>query len=291
MAKTVRKGLGRGIGALIGDDRPVTRSQDTGADSPARDIPTAYIRPGAAQPRRSFAEEALDELAASIKEKGILQPLIVRQTGPDAYDLIAGERRWRAAQRAGLHHVPVIIQDLDGAAALEVAIIENVQRADLSAGEEARGYKRLMDEFGHRQDDLARLIGKSRSHIANLLRLLQLPDDVRDLLDEGRISMGHARALVGHKDASALAKDIVKSGLSVRAVEALVKSDRPSGRPKKAGGSNAKDADTKALEKALSASLGLKVTIDHVGAGGEVKILYPSLEALDTLIEKLGVSL
>ncbi len=292
MAKAVRKGLGRGIGALIGDDRPAARASADADDAPRREIPLAYITPGDAQPRRVFDETGLDELAASIREKGLLQPLIVRKTGPDAYELVAGERRWRAAQRVGLHHVPVSIQDYSDQDALEVAIIENVQRSDLSPTEEARGYRRLMDEYGHKQDDLARVVGKSRSHIANLLRLLSLPDAVQAFVDTGALSMGHARALVGRDDAALLAKTIIADGLSVRAVEALVKKGgAPKPGPAKRQAPRRKDADTKALEKALSAALGTPVTIQHQGPGGQVIVDYASLEALDDLLEKFGVSL
>jgi len=292
--KGQRQGLGRGIGVLIGDDRPAALSGANGDSGPRQQLPIAYISPGSAQPRQIFNDMALDELTASIAEKGVLQPLIVRELSSDHYELIAGERRWRAAQKAGLHHVPVVIQDYSDRDALEVAIIENVQRADLTPAEEARAYRRLMDDYQYTQDDMAKVVGKSRSHIGNLLRLLHLPDSVLELLDEGALTMGHARAIIGQSDADKLARKIVAEGLSVRAVEAMVKAGTAHGskaKPAVKPRTKRKDADTVALEKSMAAALSMPVKINHQGNDGQITISYPSLEALDDLLEKLGVSL
>lgn len=294
MAISKRKGLGRGIGALIGDDRPAIDpvSRETG-DETRRQIPLAYIKPGEAQPRRHFDEGALDELAQSIKEKGLIQPLIVRKVGPDAFELVAGERRWRAAQKVGLHHVPVVVQDYDDTVAAEIAMIENVQREDLTPAEEARGYKALMDKFGHRQEDLARIVGKSRSHIANLLRLLGLPDPVLHLLDLGKLTMGHARALVGRDDAEAVAARIVKDGLTVRAVETLFQNPAKGKKTAKTKRVRAgrKDADTRAIEQAIAAAIGMKTSIDHGADGGTITLNYKDVEDIDGLLSALKISL
>ncbi len=309
MAKTVRKGLGRGLSALLGDDRPIIEDavEETGAEeglgsgvsaqsSPSssnrRRLPIEFIERNNAQPRYRFDEAALEELSLSIKEKGLLQPILVRELAPEKFQIVAGERRWRAAQKAGVHEVPVVVRELTDTEVLEVAIVENIQREDLSAIEEATAYNRLLEEFGHTQEVLAKIVGKSRSHITNLLRLLNLPQKVRDLVDEGRLSMGHARALLTATDPVGLAGKVIADGMSVRQTEAAAKAGSakrreptPGGRPK-AGG---KDADTIALEKDLTAALSMKVSIDHAGEGGAVTISYKSLEELDELCSKLGV--
>lgn len=286
--KSKPRGLGRGLSALMADvtaepaptaEAAVTRSDMT--------IPIEQLVANPDQPRRAFAEEDLADLAASIKEKGILQPLIVRAKGDDTYEIVAGERRWRAAQRVQLHDIPVLVRDLDDTEVLEIAIIENIQRADLNAMEEAAGYRQLMDRFGHTQERLAEVLGKSRSHIANLLRLLNLPMDVQDFVRDGKLSAGHARALITSENPSVLAKSVVDGGLSVRATEALVKraDDQTAPKAPKPSKTIEKDADTKALENDLSAALGLKVSIDHKpgGESGQITIKYESLEQLDDL--------
>lgn len=303
MAKTVRKGLGRGLSALLGDDRPVIEdvsAGEAGAESAAqptgrRRLPIEFLERNSAQPRYNFDDAALEELALSIGEKGLLQPILVREIGPDKYQIVAGERRWRAAQKAGVHEVPVVVRELTDAEVLEVAIVENIQREDLSAIEEATAYQRLIDEFGHTQEALSKIVGKSRSHITNLLRLLNLPQKVRELVDGGRLSMGHARALLAADDPVSLAGKVIADGMSVRQTEAAVKGEvapeakkrepRPGG-ISRAGG---KDADTVALEKDLTAALSMKVAIDHQGEGGMVTISYKTLEELDELCSKLGV--
>ena len=287
--KQKTRGLGRGLSALMADVPP-----ETSGSAPARAadqlIPIEKVVPNPEQPRRAFAQEAMDELAASIREKGIIQPLIVRKKG-DLYEIVAGERRWRAAQQAQLHEVPAIIRDFTDTEVLEVAIIENIQRADLNPVEEAAGYKLLMDRFGHTQEKLAEAMGKSRSHIANLMRLLTLPEDVQAMLREGVLSAGHARALITADDPRGLAQMVVKKGLSVRETEKLAKSyqaDKPVSKAAKPAAE--KDADTKALEGDLSAALGMKVSIDH-NAGQESGVLtirYASLEGLDSLCRILS---
>ena len=300
MSKTTRKGLGRGLSALLGDDRPVIDAPvDVGIDlsdgpSRRRRLPIEFLERNSNQPRYHFDEASIDELATSIKEKGLLQPILVREVGVDRYQIVAGERRWRASQKAGIHEVPVMVLELSDTEVLEVAIVENIQRQDLTAIEEATAYQRLIDEFGHTQDAVSKIVGKSRSHITNLLRLLNLPQKVRDLVDVGKLSMGHARALVTAEDPVGLAAKIVSDGMSVRQTEVAAKGDKvkektrrqpqPGGRM---GGS--KDADTIALEKDLSAALSMKVSIDHQDEGGKVTITYGDLEELDALCSKLGV--
>ena len=288
------RGLGRGLSALMAD--VTAGSPDTG-DVPRRPdlyVPVDRVRPNPDQPRRSFNADALNELAASIKEKGIIQPLIVRTDpkDPALYQIIAGERRWRAAQIANLHDVPVIVKAMSDSEVLEVAIIENIQRADLNAIDEAAGYRQLMDRFGHTQEQLAVGLGKSRSHIANLLRLLNLPDDVQGHVVEGRLSAGHARALVGRDDASAMARDAIARGLSVRDIEKLVKNDNKSTQTKRnsKNSAGAKDPDTLQLEQELASILGMGVTIDHASGqeGGALTLRYRSLEQLDDLLRVLG---
>lgn len=254
-------------------------------------VPIEQLVANPKQPRRRFAQQDLDDLTSSIKEKGILQPLIVRAVANGKYEIVAGERRWRAAQQAQLHQVPVLVREYDDVEVLEVAIIENIQRADLNAVEEAAGYRQLMDGFGHTQEKLAEALGKSRSHIANLMRLLTLPEDVLDMLRDGQLSAGHARALITADNPSELARAIVKGGLSVRATEALVKKKLPgTAKPKAVSANQEKDADTKALEGDLSANLGMKVVLSHKPGheSGEIKVRYESLEDLDTLCRLLS---
>jgi ParB family chromosome partitioning protein len=279
-----RRGLGRGLSALFADEQ-----EDTAAVErlrPTRTLPVEQLRPGRFQPRRRFDPEEMSPLIDSVREKGVLQPLLVRQVEEGAYEIVAGERRWRAAQAAKLHEVPVVVRELDDREALEVALVENVQRQDLTPLEEAEGYRRLLDEFGHTQEDLARAVGKSRSHIANMLRLLGLPDDVKHLLESGALSAGHARALIGAENPLVLAKQIVEKGLNVRDAETLA--GEAKGRAKGAArGANGKDADTKALEHDLSQMLGLKVTLDVHGQGGMIAIHYRTLEQLDDVLRRL----
>ncbi|MFL4971228.1 MAG: ParB/RepB/Spo0J family partition protein [Xanthobacteraceae bacterium] len=284
-----RSRLGRGLAALIGDvgdENAVverTRSQ--------RRVPIEFLKPNPRNPRRMFAESELDELAASIRERGIIQPILVRTVrgAADVYEIIAGERRWRAAQRAGMHDVPVVLLEVGDREALELAIIENVQRTDLNALEEALGYQALMEEFGHGQDEVAKIVGKSRPHVGNTLRLLKLPDAVKAFLAENKISAGHARALLGQPDPEALARAIVEKGLNVRQLEALTqeRASKAGKAPKRARPRVEKDADTVVLEKRLSDALGLVVTIEHRGDGGELRIRYRSLEQLDAVIGRL----
>lgn len=298
MAKSSKnRGLGRGLSALMADvnqDQPSTAAA-TGATEPARRpdlfVPIENVVPNPDQPRRSFTPDQLDELAASIREKGIIQPLIVRAKGTN-YEIVAGERRWRAAQMAKLHEVPVLVRDFNDTEVLEVAIIENIQRADLNPVEEAAGYRMLMDRFGHTQEKLAEALSKSRSYIANLLRLLNLPDDVQDMLKAGDLSAGHARALITLDDPSAIARRVVKDGLSVRETEKLAKSGgtEPKQPKSKLSAGSTKDADTRALEGDLSAAIGLKVTVNHApgGESGLVSIQYTTLEQLDDLCRILS---
>ncbi len=283
-----KRGLGRGLSALMADVAPQVQEgvQEQGASPPAEKfVPIEEIHPNPDQPRRRFAEEELKELAESIREKGILQPLIVRKNPrkPSVYEIVAGERRWRAAQLARLHELPVIVRDYSDEEVLEIAIIENVQRADLNPMEEAAGYRQLMDRFGHTQERLAEALGKSRSHIANLLRLLQLPPSVQELVRNGSLTMGHARALITAENPVELATQIVRKGLSVRQTEKLAR--RPVRSVKESRAPREKDADTRALESDLSAALGMKVTVDHKPGeeGGQVLIRYKTLDELDDL--------
>lgn len=287
-----RRGLGRGLSALMAD---VKLDQSVGATELRRAdtlVPVERLVPNPLQPRRDFPEAALQDLAASLRQKGIIQPLIVRPVpGSDRLEIVAGERRWRAAQIAQLHEVPVIIRAFDDTEVLEVAIIENIQRSDLNAMEEALGFRQLMDRFGHTQEKLAEALSKSRSHIANLLRLLTLPDDVQSLVREGRLSAGHARALITSPNPSALAKRVVAEGLSVRETERLAKSvsQKPT-RPKSGQSGQQKDADTRALEADLSANLKMSVRINHEPGGetGLLTIRYNTLEDLDLLCRVLS---
>jgi ParB family chromosome partitioning protein len=283
------RGLGRGLSALIGEE-PQAAAASAQAEAGAR-IPIELIRPNPDQPRRSFSEDDLNELAASIREKGVIQPLVVRRdpSREGGYQIVAGERRWRAAQRAQLHDLPVVVRDFSDDEALEVAIIENIQRADLNPIEEAAGYRQLMDRFSHTQEKLAEAMGKSRSHIANVLRLLTLPESVIEHLRAGRLSAGHARALVTAADPAALAEQVIARDLSVRQTEALARAQKTAPTQVKAAVAPSKDADTRALEADLSAAVGMKVAIDHRQDGaGEVRVRYGTLEELDNLCQLLS---
>jgi ParB family chromosome partitioning protein len=286
-----RRRLGRGLAALLGDvAEPDIQRSERVSNGGVRRVPIEFIRPNPRNPRKTFSDNDLVDLTNSVKEKGIVQPVLVRtsKTSPAEFEIIAGERRWRAAQRAGLHEVPVIVQEVSDKEALELAIIENVQRADLNALEEAHGYEQLILEFSYTQQDLAQVIGKSRSHVANTLRLMKLPEKVKALVGEGKLTAGHARALVGADDPEGLANRIVAEGLTVRDAEALAQAPKVSdaskgGRPKRE-----KDADTHALEKSLTDLLGLAVVIDHKdGGAGEIKVRYRNLEQLDEIVRRL----
>jgi ParB family chromosome partitioning protein len=283
-----RSRLGRGLAALMGDVGEETKTVERGRDR--RRVPIEFLRPNPRNPRRNFAETELDELAASMRERGVIQPIVVRPVhgAADSYEIIAGERRWRAAQRAGLHAVPIVQLDVSDGEALELAIIENVQRTDLNPLEEAMGYQSLASEFGHGQEAIAKIVGKSRSHVANTLRLLKLPDSVKAYINAGKISAGHARMLIGQPDPEKIARDIVERGLNVRQVEALAQERaEASGRTSKSRKRSIKDADTLALEKRLSDALGLTVAIDHRGQGGRLDIRYRNVEQLDEVIRRL----
>lgn len=282
-----RKRLGRGLAALIGEmDKPTASEQE--AVRADRLVPIEFISPNPRNPRRNFAEADLSDLAQSIREHGIVQPVVVRPSLADGrFEIIAGERRWRAAQRAGLTEIPVIVRDVDDKSALELAIIENVQRSDLNPIEEARGYQQLMDEHNYTQADLGQVIGKSRSHVANTLRLLKLPSSVSDLIVDGSLTAGHARTLVNAEDPAGLAKRIVEEGLSVRQAEALASAPDKTPGPNGSAVRKEKDADTLSLERLLSDHTGLKVTINHKEKGGEMRISYRTLEQLDELCRLL----
>lgn len=292
-----RKGLGRGLSALMADvnvSAPDVTGEIQSDGRPASEVPIELLRANPDQPRRAFGEEDLESLTASISEKGILQPLIVRSDpdNPEGYQIVAGERRWRAAQRARLHTVPVLVREFSDTEVLEVAIIENIQRADLNPVEEASGYKKLMEQFGHTQERLAQALGKSRSHIANMMRLLALPSSVLEFLRDGQLSAGHARALITAENPEILARKVVADGLSVRETERLAKggaSQKTSG-PAKPGGKTEKDADTRALEADLSATLGMKVSIDHGegGMSGKLTVDYKDFDQLDSLCRLLS---
>jgi len=288
--KPKSRGLGRGLSALMSD---VTG--DTAPDTPRRPdlrVPVESLRPNPNQPRRTFGEAELTELADSIREKGVIQPLIVRPdpTTTGRYEIVAGERRWRAAQRAQLHDLPVIVRPYTDTEVLEVAIIENIQRADLNAIDEAGAYRQLMDRFGHTQDQLATALGKSRSHVANLMRLLALPGEVQRYVTEGQLTAGHARALIGHPRCAELARRAITDKLSVREVERLARQPAPTTRQPRHPGAPAKDADTIQIERELSAALGMGVTIDHTPGeeSGKLTIRYKTLAQLDDLLRALG---
>lgn len=303
-------GLGRGLSALFGDAAVETPVSGGAAPAAARVIPQAAnnvtasgdavqhidvgaIHPLPGQPRRHFDESAITELAESIRLRGVLQPIIVRRS-PDGqgYQLVAGERRWRASQRAGLHQVPALIRDLDEAATYEIALVENIQRQDLNAIEEANAYRKLIDDFGHSQEALAKIVGKSRSHVANLMRLLELPQSVQNLVAENALAMGHARALIGVEQAEEIAQRVVKDGLSVRAVEALVrdgKSPAKPASPQAASPSQERDPDIVAVERHLSELLGIGATIQYMGDGkGTLTLKFATLDQLDMICQRLS---
>lgn len=284
-----KRRLGRGLAALIGEmDQPLVAGEDAAGVSADRVVPIEFIARNPRNPRRYFDETELQDLAGSIRQHGIVQPVVVRSLQKDRYEIIAGERRWRAAQLAGLVEIPVIVRDVDDKTALELAIVENVQRADLNPLEEALGYEQLIAEYAYTQNDLGEVIGKSRSHVANSLRLLKLPDPVRDMLADGSLSAGHARALVSTADPIGLAKTVVSKGLSVRDAERLAQnhirgqSGATSPQPKAA-----KDSDTLALERSLSDKLGLDIVISHKGEGGQLRITYKSLDQLEEICRLL----
>jgi ParB family chromosome partitioning protein len=275
--------LGRGLSALIGDEVAAVKGEPAPLKKDARTLPVAFLRPGKYQPRKQFDEQPLADLAASVKEKGVLSPILVRPIGPDAYEIVAGERRWRAAQMAKLHDVPVVIREMPDGEALEIAIIENVQRADLSALEEAAAYQQLMAApFNRTQEQVAQQVGKSRPHVANTVRLMNLPPQVRAWLREGKLTAGHARTLLGLPDPEAAARDLIEGGLNVRQAE-----QRSVKRPK-ASGKPYKDPNVTDMESSISSRLGLKVEIMHKGdKGGEIRIRYKTLEQLEDVEKRL----
>ncbi|MBX4860833.1 ParB/RepB/Spo0J family partition protein [Rhizobium sophorae] len=284
-----KRRLGRGLAALIGEmDQPVPVEAERTINAD-RMIPIEFVSRNPRNPRRFFDDSELHDLASSIRQHGIVQPIVVRTMSRDRYEIIAGERRWRAAQLAGLIEIPVIVRDVDDKTALEIAIVENVQRADLNALEEALGYEQLISEYGYTQNDLGEIIGKSRSHVANSLRLLKLPDPVRDLLAAGSLSAGHARALVSTSDPAGLARTIVAKGMSVRDAEKLAQNNiKAQSEPQQATlRRDQKDSDTLALERTLSDALGLDVAINHKASGGQIKISYKSLEQLEEICRLL----
>ncbi|MGB3865903.1 MAG: ParB/RepB/Spo0J family partition protein [Xanthobacteraceae bacterium] len=290
MAEETRSRLGRGLASLIGD----VGGEAAHAERPRaqRKAPIEYLKPNPRNPRRTFADAELRELADSIRQRGVIQPIVVRAVkgASDRFEIIAGERRWRAAQLAGLHEVPIVPVEVGDGEALEIAIIENVQRADLNAMEEALGYHALADGFKHAADDIAKLVGKSRSHVANMMRLTKLPADVQALIASGELSAGHARALINVPDASSAAKRVIAEGLNVRQTEALAHAEgapeRKSMKPR--GAASPKDTDTRDLEKRVSDALGLKVTVTHRDPGGTVQIRYNDLDQLDDVMRRLG---
>ena len=284
-----RPGLGRGLSALIGE---ATRSRDedtTPSAGAVREIEVARIYPNPNQPRTRFDEAAIDELADSIRERGVISPILVREI-EGGYQLVAGERRWRAAQKVQLHLIPALVKTIDDASSAEIALIENIQRENLNAIEEADGYRKLIDRHGHTQEQLGKLVAKSRSHIANLLRLLDLPIDVREMLVMGEISMGHARAIIGAPDPSGIARESVEGGLTVRQAEDRARAAKPAGTrsTSSSGKPRAVDADLAALERQLGDLLGLKVKVAHSGAGGTVSLSYSSLDQLDMICQRLS---
>jgi len=286
-----RPGLGRGLSALIGEATRPQQEDVVPSAGIVRDIDVGLIYPNPSQPRTRFDESTIDELAASIRERGVISPILVRQVD-GGYQLIAGERRWRAAQRAQLHVIPALIKPLDDASSAEVALIENIQREDLNAIEEADGYRKLIERHGHTQEQLGKLVSKSRSHVANLLRLLDLPQEVRDMLIAGGLSMGHARAIIGAPDPIAIAREIIADGLTVRQAEDRARAAKPAGSGTRtttgAGKRRPVDADLAALERQLGDMLGLKVRVAHSGAGGTVSLSYSSLDQLDMICQRLS---
>ncbi|MFD1747208.1 ParB/RepB/Spo0J family partition protein [Rhizobium helianthi] len=285
-----RRRLGRGLAALIGEiDQVATAAEAVARPSVSADrtVPIELISRNPRNPRRMFDEAELHDLASSIRQHGVVQPVVVRSRGQE-YEIIAGERRWRASQLAGLVEIPVIVRDVDDRTALEIAIVENVQRSDLNPLEEALGYDQLIAEHGYTQNDLGEIIGKSRSHVANSLRLLKLPEPVRDMLANGQLSAGHARALVSTSDPTSLAKTIVAKGMSVRDAERLAQNDiKAQSEPTQAPRAPEKDSDTLALERSLSDALGLDVKINHKGGGGQIRISYRTLEQLEEVCRLL----
>ena len=277
-------GLGRGLSALIDESARPSSEPPSGSRNGVREIEVGRIRPNPNQPRLQFGEESIDELADSITERGVLQPILLRPHG-DGYEIIAGERRWRAAQRARLHTIPAIVRDIDDAATAEIALIENIQREDLNAIEEADGYRQLIEQHGHSQEDVGRLVHKSRSHVANLLRLLDLPPFVREALVRGAISMGHARAVATAPDPEALAKEVIAKGLSVRQTEARARREK---KPAVAPTERRTDADLEALERQLGDMLGIRVRVAHDGSAGTVTLHYNSLDQLDMICQRLS---
>lgn len=288
MADEARSRLGRGLASLIGDVGGEARQ----AERPRaqRKVPIEFLKANPRNPRRTFSDTELAELAESIKQHGVIQPIIVRPVrgAQDRFEIIAGERRWRASQIAGLHEVPIVPVDVTDSVAMEIAIIENVQREDLNAMEEALGYHALASEFKRSQEEIAKIVGKSRSHVANMMRLTKLPDDVQSYISSGQLTAGHARALINLPDPAAAAKRIVEEGLNVRQTEALAHDEGvPERKPQKARGGKAKDPDTLALEKRISDIMGMKVVVDHRDPGGVVTIRYSELDQLDDIIRRL----
>lgn len=294
ISKRRPSGLGRGLSALLGEvarEEPVAASPGMGPRAGIQMVAVSDLAPHPEQPRRHFDDAALDELASSIAKRGVIQPIVVRPLGT-GYQIVAGERRWRAAQRAHIHQVPVIVRDFEDSEALEIALIENIQREDLNAIEEAEAYRKLATEFGHSQETLGKLVSKSRSHIANLLRLLDLPARVRDWVADGQLQMGHARALITAPDPESLAEQVIRRGLSVRETENLAREAKPGGARNSSGGGGGQqgggDADIEALERQLGDLLGLKVRIQHQLKSGTVTLGYNSLDQLDMICQRLS---
>jgi ParB family transcriptional regulator, chromosome partitioning protein len=287
MADDGRSRLGRGLAALMGDVSAEATTTPERARTQRR-VPIEYLRPNPRNPRRNFSDAELDELAASIKQRGIIQPVVVRSVrgAKDAYEIIAGERRWRAAQRAALHEIPIVPLEATDSEALELAIIENVQRTDLNPLEEGAGYQALASEYGHSHEDIAKIVGKSRSHVTNTLRLLKLPEPVKAYIHAGKITAGAARMLIGASDPEEMAREIVDLGLNVRQVEALAK-DRAPGSGRAVKKRAVKNADTIALERRVSNTLGLTVTVDHRAKGGVLHIHYRGLDQLEEVLRRL----
>jgi ParB family chromosome partitioning protein len=284
-----KRGLGKGLSALIADqDEPAAALAPAAKDSSVQKLPLSLIHPGRFQPRTHFQEEALSELSESVRKNGVVQPILVRSAA-QGYEIIAGERRWRAAKMAGLHEVPAVLMDISDKQALEIALVENIQRRDLGPIEVAGGYQRLIDEFGYTQEELADVVGKSRSHVTNILRLLSLPQKVKELIAEEKLTLGHARALVGVEHAEAIAEEVVQGDLNVRQTEKLVQasSEFPRQQAKTQKKDGSKDPDILELERMVSKSLGLPVTIENRGEKGKVVITYQSLAQLDTVLRRL----
>ncbi len=290
MADESRSRLGRGLAALIGDagGQPATAERERSRNQ--RRVPIEFLKPNPKNPRQNFSADELEELTASIRERGVIQPVVVRavKSANDSFEIIAGERRWRAAQRAGLHDIPIVTLEVSDSEALELAIIENVQRADLNPLEEAGGYQSLADEYDRSHDDIAKIVGKSRSHVTNTLRLLKLSDPIKAYIRAGKLSAGHARMLIGQPNAEELAETIIDRGLNVRQIEALArKSGKEQAKELKPKRRTGKSADTVALEKRLSDALGLQVSVDHRGKWGILQIHYRDLDQLDGVLRKL----